>query len=111
MAEVFHVDRRADMNKLIVASRNFANKPKNMHYVIRSVRNILWQTVYFKIKSTALCRRFNIACINISLLTAYEYPRLISSGSISAEDVVYNNGISAGSSGKHTALWRNSSSQ
>ena len=27
--ELFHVDRRTDMTKLIVAFRNFANAPKN----------------------------------------------------------------------------------
>jgi hypothetical protein len=41
IAEFFHVDRWTDMMKLIVAYRNFANKPKNIHYVIRPVTNIL----------------------------------------------------------------------
>jgi hypothetical protein len=111
IAEFFHVDRRTDITKLIVASRNFANTPKNIHYVIRSVTNILWQTVYRKIETTARCGLINIAYINISLLTAHEYPRLILSGSISADDVVYNSVISAGSTGKHSALWRSCSSQ
>jgi len=30
-AELFHVDRQADMTKLIVACCNFANAPKNLH--------------------------------------------------------------------------------
>jgi len=63
-------------------------------------------TIYFRIKTTARCGLINITCINILLLTTHEYPRLILSRSISAEDVVYNNEISAGSTGKHTALWR-----
>jgi len=28
-AKMFHADRRTDITKLIVASRNFANAPKN----------------------------------------------------------------------------------
>ena len=29
LAELFHADRQTDMTKLMVASRNFANAPKN----------------------------------------------------------------------------------
>ena len=32
-AELFHVDRRTDTTKLIVAIRNFANTPKNYGYL------------------------------------------------------------------------------
>jgi hypothetical protein len=31
-AELFHADRRTDMTKLIVAFRNCANVPKNLHF-------------------------------------------------------------------------------
>jgi hypothetical protein len=60
----------------------------------------------FQNKTTARCGHINTTCINISLLTAHELPQVISSGSFSVEDVVYSNGISAGSTGKRTACWR-----
>jgi len=34
MGTEFHVDRRTDMTKLVVAFRNFANAPKNVLFAI-----------------------------------------------------------------------------
>jgi len=89
---------------------NLVIYPESYQDALSAKHNILGQTVYFKIKSTALCGHINKTCFNISLLTAHEYPRLVLFGSISAEDVC-SNGISAGSTGKHTALWKSSRSQ
>ena len=39
-AELFHVDRRTDMTKLIVAFRNFAPSPKNL-WICRYIFSVL----------------------------------------------------------------------
>jgi hypothetical protein len=39
-AQLFYVDRRTDMMKLIVAFRNFANAPKNKHAQISNFMKI-----------------------------------------------------------------------
>ena len=40
-AEFFHTDRQAEMTKLIVAFRNFANAPKKYHDIAVEVKIII----------------------------------------------------------------------
>jgi hypothetical protein len=48
-AELFHADGRTDMTKLIVASRNFANAPKNIIHLIMNTANKMqrYRLIYY----------------------------------------------------------------
>jgi hypothetical protein len=75
-AELFHADGWTDMTKLIVAFRNFANKPKNWESVGNLRQNILRFPYYLEVLDRRALLRWSVRGLKVQELN-YTAPRVL----------------------------------